>query len=140
MTPSKVSAKEVWVTDVRLPNMLHGRVVHPKTLGSTLVSVGELEQDAVPERAGDRERQPGGRRRAQRVGSDRRVAADRRRHEMDASGRGCPATTQLYTWLREQADWKTTPVSKSDKSRGDVAPALASAAKTPLGELRAARS
>ena len=46
------------------------------------------------------------------------------------SGRACPGHTQLHTWLREQADWKTTPVSKSEKSRGDVAPALASASKT----------
>ena len=38
---SKVSAKAVWATDVRLPGMLHGRVVHPKTLGSTLISVGK---------------------------------------------------------------------------------------------------
>src|SRR4029079_1229504 len=37
VTPSKVSAKETWVTDVRLPGMWHGRVVHPKTLGSTLI-------------------------------------------------------------------------------------------------------
>src|SRR5246127_625553 len=35
---SKVAAKETWATDVRLPGMLHARVVHPKTLGSTLVS------------------------------------------------------------------------------------------------------
>ncbi len=37
---SKVAAKETWATDVRLPGMLHARVVHPKTLGSTLVSAG----------------------------------------------------------------------------------------------------
>ncbi len=30
---SKVAAKETWATDVRLPGMLHARVVHPKTLG-----------------------------------------------------------------------------------------------------------
>src|SRR5258708_13011789 len=48
VTPSKVSAKEVWVTDVRLPNMLHGRVVHPKTLGSTLISAGKLDKTRYP--------------------------------------------------------------------------------------------
>ena len=48
VTPSKVSAKETWVTDVRLPDMLHGRVVHPKTLGSTLVSVGDLNKSRYP--------------------------------------------------------------------------------------------
>src|SRR5262245_11523978 len=48
VTPSKVSAKETWVTDVRLPGMLHGRVVHPKTLGSTLVKVGDLNKSRYP--------------------------------------------------------------------------------------------
>ncbi len=33
---SKVTAKETWATDVRLPGMLHARMVHPKTLGSAL--------------------------------------------------------------------------------------------------------
>src|SRR5450432_2224917 len=45
---SKVAAKETWVTDVRLPGMLHARVVHPKTLGSTLVSVGQLDKTKFP--------------------------------------------------------------------------------------------
>ena len=44
---SKVTAKEIWATDVRLPGMLHGRVVHPKTLGSTLVSAGEVDKTQV---------------------------------------------------------------------------------------------
>jgi nicotinate dehydrogenase subunit B len=44
----KVSAKETWVTDVRLPGMLHGRVIHPKTLGSKLVSAGTLEKSRYP--------------------------------------------------------------------------------------------
>src|SRR4029453_3541710 len=48
VTPSKVAAKEVWVTDVPPPNMLHGRVVHPKTLGSTLISVGTLDKTRYP--------------------------------------------------------------------------------------------
>ena len=44
---SKVSAKAAWATDVRLPGMLHGRVVHPKTLGSTLVSAGAAGQGQI---------------------------------------------------------------------------------------------
>src|SRR5207248_8727160 len=43
---------------------------------------------------------------------------------------GLPGHTRLHAWLRESADWKTTPVSKSEKSRGDVTPALAAASKT----------
>ena len=45
---SKVAAKETWATDVRLPGMLHARVVHPKTLGSTLVSAGQLDKTKFP--------------------------------------------------------------------------------------------
>ena len=45
---SKVQAKETWATDVRLPGMLHARVVHPKTLGSTLVSAGQLDKAKFP--------------------------------------------------------------------------------------------
>src|ERR1700741_1994529 len=45
---SKVGAKEIWATDVRLPGMLHARVVHPKTLGSTLVSAGALDKTKFP--------------------------------------------------------------------------------------------
>ncbi len=45
---SKVAAKETWATDVRLPGMLHARVVHPKTLGSTLVSAGPLDKTKFP--------------------------------------------------------------------------------------------
>ena len=45
---SKVAAKETWATDVRLPGMLHARVVHPKTLGSTLVSAGQVDKTKFP--------------------------------------------------------------------------------------------
>ena len=129
VTPAKVTAKEVWVTDVRLPNMLHGRVVHPKTLGSTLISVGEVDKTryanaqvvvkgnlvgvVAPSEW-------------EAIGASRQVAADTKWTEW----KGLPGHTQLHKWLREKADWKTTPVSKSEKSRGDVAPALAAASKS----------
>ncbi len=45
---SKVAAKETWATDVRLPGMLHARVVHPKTLGSTLLSAGTVDKKQFP--------------------------------------------------------------------------------------------
>ena len=48
VTTSKVTARETWATDVRLPGMLHARMVHPKTLGSTLVSAGELDKTRFP--------------------------------------------------------------------------------------------
>ena len=129
VTPSKVTAKEVWVTDVRLPNMLHGRVVHPKTLGSTLISVGTLDTTLYPNTqvvvkgnlvgvVAPTEWEA--------VKASRQIAADTTWTEW----KGLPGHAGLYDWLREEADWETTPVSKSDKSRGDVAPALASAVKS----------
>ena len=129
VTPSKVTGKEVWVTDVRLPNMLHGRVVHPKTLGSTLISVGELNKTRYPNAqvvvkgnlvgvVAPSEWEA--------IGASQQVAADTKWSEW----KGLPGHTRLHAWLRENADWKTTPVSKSEKSRGDVGAALATASKT----------
>jgi nicotinate dehydrogenase subunit B len=47
-TPDKVTGKTKWSCDVTLPGMLHARMVRPATLGSTLVSVGELDQKRFP--------------------------------------------------------------------------------------------
>jgi nicotinate dehydrogenase subunit B len=126
--PSKVSARETWATDVRLPNMLHGRMVHPKTLGSKLVSVGELDKTRFPN--------------AQIVvkGNLVGVVAPTEWEAIRAAQqvanatkwtdwKGLPGNANLFKHLRESADWKTTPVTKSDKTRGDVTPAMAGAAK-----------
>lgn len=40
--PDKVMARATYIQDVRVPGMLHARVIHPKGIGSTIVSVGEL--------------------------------------------------------------------------------------------------
>jgi nicotinate dehydrogenase subunit B len=47
-TAQIVTASLPWVTAVRLPGMLHGRMVHPRTLGSTLVSAGTVDADRYP--------------------------------------------------------------------------------------------
>lgn len=44
----KVSGEATWVGDVKLPGMLHGRVIHPATLGSTLLSAGTLDKAQFP--------------------------------------------------------------------------------------------
>jgi CO/xanthine dehydrogenase Mo-binding subunit len=123
VTASKVAARETWVTDVRLPGMLHGRVVHPKTLGSTLVSAGEVDRKRFPN--------------AQLVvkgnlvgvvapseweaiGAAQQVAAATKWTDW----KGLPANANLYKWMREEADWKTAPVTKG-KNQGDAAAALA---------------
>jgi nicotinate dehydrogenase subunit B len=44
----KVTAKTTWSCDVALPGMLHARMVRPATLGSTLISVGEIDKKQFP--------------------------------------------------------------------------------------------
>jgi CO/xanthine dehydrogenase Mo-binding subunit len=46
--PPIVTGTATWVANVHLPNMLHARMVRPKTFGSTLVSVGALDKKAFP--------------------------------------------------------------------------------------------
>jgi CO/xanthine dehydrogenase Mo-binding subunit len=125
---SKVSAREQWATDVRLPNMLHARMVHPKTLGSTLVSAGELDKTKFPN--------------AQVVVKGNLVGvvapteweAIRAAQQVAAATKwtdwkGLPGDAKLFQHLREASDWKTTRVTKSDKTRGEVPAAMAAAAK-----------
>ena len=108
--------------------MLHARMVHPKTLGSTLVSAGQLDKTKFPN--------------AQVIvkGSLVGVVAPTEWEAIKAAQqvaastkwtdwKGLPGNANLFTYLRKSADWKTTKVTKSDKSRGDIAPALAGAAK-----------
>jgi nicotinate dehydrogenase subunit B len=128
VTVSKVTAREIWATDVRLPNMVHGRMVHPKTLGSKLIAVGDLDKTRFPN--------------AQIVvkGNLVGVVAPTEWEAIRAAQqvanttkwtawKGLPGSSNLFQYLRESADWKATPVKKSDKTRGDVAPAMAGAAQ-----------
>ncbi|MBC2667804.1 molybdopterin cofactor-binding domain-containing protein [Novosphingobium piscinae] len=46
--PPKIAGETVWVGDVKLPGMLHARVIHPETLGSTLIEPGRLDRVAFP--------------------------------------------------------------------------------------------
>ena len=125
---AKVAAKEQWATDVRLPGMLHARMVHPKTLGSKLVSAGAVDKKRFPN--------------AQVVvnGNLVGVVAPTEWEAIQAAQqvagatqwsdwKGLPGDGNLFTHLRG-ADWKTTRVTKSDKTRGDVPPAMKGAAKT----------
>ena len=117
-----------WATDVRLPGMLHARMVHPKTLGSTLVSVGELDKTKFPN--------------AQVVVKGNLVGvvapteweAIRAAQQVASATKwtdwkGLPGNANLFEHLQKDADWKTTQVTKSDKSRGDVRAGAGGAAK-----------
>jgi len=125
---SKVAAKETWATDVRLPGMLHARVVHPKTLGSTLLSAGQLDKSKFPN--------------SQVIvkGNLVGVVAPTEWEAIQAAEqvasatkwtdwKGLPGSEKLYKHLREEADWKSATVTKADTNKGDVAPILASAHK-----------
>src|SRR6201987_3510504 len=129
---SKVRAKETWATDVRLPGMVHARVVHPKTLGSTLVSVGSVDKTKFPN--------------SQVIvkGNMVGVVAPTEWEAIQAAdqvasgtkwteGKGLPGNARLYQHLRDEADWKSAPVEKSKTSKGDVDRVLASAHKKHLG-------
>jgi len=129
VTPSKVSAKETWVTDVRLPGMLHGRVVHPKTLGSTLVKVADLNKSRFPNAqlivkgnlvgvVAPTEWEA--------IGAAQQVAADTQWSDW----KGLPGNPDLHRWLREEADWKTTPPAKGEKNKGDAVSARSAAVKS----------
>lgn len=128
VTASKVAAKEQWATDVRLPDMLHGRVIHPRTLGSALVQVGTIDKSKFPH--------------AQVVVKGNLVGVVApteweaiKAAEQVAAGtkwkdwKGLPGHARLFDFLKRDADWKTAKVTKSDKSKDDVAPAMSSAAK-----------
>jgi nicotinate dehydrogenase subunit B len=129
VTPGKVMGLEEWVTNVRLPNMLHGRVVHPKTLGSTLIAAGTLDKAKFPNA------------RVVMKGNLVGVVAPTEWEAVKAAQdlanttkwtdwKALPGHTQVHQWMREKADWTSTPVAKGDKNRGTVAPVFASATKT----------
>ncbi len=125
---SKVAAKETWATDVRLPGMLHARVVHPKTLGSTLVSAGQLDKTKFPNS------------RVIVKGNLVGVVAPTEWEAIQAADqvagstkwtewKGLPGNAKLYQHLREEADWTSAPIEKSKTSKGGVEPALGAAHK-----------
>jgi CO/xanthine dehydrogenase Mo-binding subunit len=129
VTSSKVAAKEQWATDVRLPGMLHGRMVHPKTLGSTLVSAGQIDKKRFPNAQLVVQGNMVGVvapteweaiRAAQQVATDTKWT----------DWKGLPGHDKFHAYLRQEADFKSTPVVKARKAKGDVGSALAGAAKT----------
>ena len=117
VTVSKVTAKETWVTDVRLPGMLHARVVHPKTLGSKLISAGPLDKARFPN--------------AQVIVKGNLVGVVApteweaiKAAQQVASGtkwtdwKGLPGDQRLFQFLKEDADWKTAPAATSQEIEG----------------------
>jgi CO/xanthine dehydrogenase Mo-binding subunit len=124
----KVSAKAAWATDVRLPEMLHGRVVHPKTLGSTLVSAGKLDKTKYPNAQVIVKQNLVGvvaPTEWEAIQAAQQVAGDTKWTDW----KGLPGSAKLYEHLRNESDWKSTPVMTSRATKGDAATALASSQK-----------
>ena len=115
----KVRHDALWVTNVKLPGMLHGRVVHPSTLGSQLVQAGAVDQAKFPNT------------RVVVKGNLVGVVAPTEWEAIQASyqvakatkwsdWKGLPGKDNLFASLRNDSDWKAAPVQKSRKSKGDV--------------------
>ena len=120
---SKVRAEELWVTNVKLPGMLHGRVVHPGTLGSHLVTVGKLDKAKFPD--------------TQLIvkGDLVAVVAPTEWEAIKASWqvaggtkwtewKGLPGKDKVYDHLRDESDWKAAPVAKGRNNKGDTKVAM----------------
>jgi len=114
----KVSGKTVWVGDVKLPNMLHARVIHPATLGSVLVAAGKLDAAQFPSAklvqlgnllavvAPDE---------WQAVQAAQAVAGDAKWSDWQA----LPTSEKLAAHLQNGVDWAQVPTT-TGASKGDV--------------------
>jgi len=125
---SKVAAKETWATDVRLPGMLHARVVHPKTLGSTLVSAGAVDKTKFPNSQVVVKANLVG-----VVATTEWEAIQAAEQVADGTKwsewKGLPGNAKLYQHLRDEADWKSAPVGKGQADKGSAESVVASAKK-----------
>jgi CO/xanthine dehydrogenase Mo-binding subunit len=124
--PPIVAGTATYVGDVRLPGMLHARVVHPPALGAKLISVGQLDKKRFPN--------------TQVVVKGNLVAAlDPAEYvAIQAAGElagktkwtewaGLPGDGNTFKALRA-ADWTSTPAT-TGVNVGDTGAALATAAK-----------
>jgi len=126
--PSKVKAEEMWVTNVKLPGMLHARMVHPKTLGSKLISAGTVDKVKFPNTKVVVKGNLVG------VVAPTEWEAIQAARQVEAGTKwsdwkGLPGHENLFRYLRQDADWKSATVSRSPKSAGNTAAALAAAPK-----------
>ena len=120
--PAKVTASFNFVQDVRVPGMLHGRVVRPKAIGASLISLDESSVSQVP-----------GLVKVVRKGNFVGVVAEREEQAIQAArqlkvnwsdGSPLPEYKDLYEATRKAPLIET----KVDDDQGDVESALAEAA------------
>jgi nicotinate dehydrogenase subunit B len=142
-TREKVSGEAIWVGDMRLPGMLHARMIHPKTLGSTLVSVGKLDKAKFPNARVVRRKNlvavvaPD---EWEAILASQAVAAE----TTWSDWKGLPTSERFFQTFRS-ADWSSTPVvvgkpptkesaampeaASGGRKAGDVAAGMAQAVK-----------
>lgn len=125
----KMTGKLTWVGDVKLPGMLHARVVHPATLGSTLVKAGTFDQALYP---GARVVTVGN---LVAVVAPTEWAAIQAAQEVAGTTQwsewsGLPGHDKLFDHLRDKTDWKAIPTLSGRANAGDIPKAMESAAKT----------
>jgi CO/xanthine dehydrogenase Mo-binding subunit len=124
--PPIVAATATYVGDIRLPGMLHARVVHPPAIGSKLISAGKLDAKQFPN--------------TQVVVKGNLVAVvdPLEYNAIQASSllarstkwtdwEGLPGSGNTFGALRKM-DWKTAPVQLG-VNKGQPAAALQTAAK-----------
>ena len=113
--PPKVTGEYFYIQDVRVPGMLHGRVIRPTGLGSQLLSYGKPSHGA----------------RVVRLKNFLGVVAEREWDAIQAAQElevkwsdwaGLPTMDKLYTYIRE------TPASRTPWSRRPAMPHKALAA------------
>ena len=99
--PAKVTGKAAYVQDMRLPGMVHGRVVRPPHYGATLESVDEAKARAMPRRhrGGARRLVPRRDRRARGAGGQGARGAGGRR-QVEARARNCPIRPRIFAHLK----------------------------------------
>jgi len=122
--PAKVTGEFTYMHDVRVPGMLHGRVVRPPAIGALLTDVDEGSVRDVP-----------GLRKIVRVGNFLGVVADTEWGAIQASNKlkaswsawtGLPEPEKIYDYVR------ATPIAKDDVTInvGDPKAAFTGATKT----------
>ncbi len=116
----KLSGEMAFVGDIKLPEMLHARTIHPDTLGSTLVSAGQI----------DTARYPGAK--LVVIGNLVAVVSPDEWEAVQASQqvagetkwtpwKGLPGHEKLFDHLRKDVDWTRFPVRKGRADKGNAA-------------------
>jgi nicotinate dehydrogenase subunit B len=121
--PAKATGSFTYVQNVRVPGMLHGKVVRPPTIGAKVVSVDSSSLAGMP-----------GNPKAVQVNDFVGVVADSEWHAINAiaalnvtwsAGTGLPDQTTLYSYMTQQPSADSYTVNS-----GDVPQMLTAAAKT----------